>query len=155
MKKEIANEVKSNSFKEGKTLHQRIQEYEEARNRIFAEELECKHRSSRKFKKIYKMRKIRKIFRAIKKRIVETVVTITGDNRLYANTSVGGTEVLALLDSGAGANCLGKDAAVLIEKNVYPIMSLRGQNVRTADGEETPLIRIVSLPVEWDGVTKN
>lgn len=92
-----------------KSLHQRKLDYEEARKRIFGEEI-TKSNKSRNFRKIEKMRTKQKNFRRIHNKIIATIVTVKGDNRFFARTKIDGQEVLALLDSGAGASCLGKNA---------------------------------------------
>lgn len=90
-----------------KTLHQRKIEYEAARARIFGYNLK---KETRNFKKISKLRKRDMRIKIVKKRIVETVIRTEKDNRYFAKTLVGGREVMALLDSGAGACCIGRNS---------------------------------------------
>lgn len=104
--------------------------------------------------KIENMRKKRKNYNRIKKKIIATVVSLKGDGRAYAKTKVDGVEILALLDSGANSSCLGKNALEFLKDKTDRIIPLFGENVQTADGGETAVIGVISLPVLWDGVTK-
>lgn len=134
-----------------KSLHQRILEYETTRARIFGEEIKL---TSRKYRKIIKLReKILKIKRA-KISIVETIVTTGSDNRFFARTTVGGKEILALLDSGAGACCIGRNAMEFLEGFDDKIIKLRNQVIRTANGSNVPVVGVATLPVVWEGVTR-
>lgn len=68
------------------------------------------------------------------KKIIATVVSLKGDNRVYAQTKVGGVEITALLDSGATSNCIGKAYKELLNGREDQITKIFDENVRTADG---------------------
>lgn len=53
------------------------------------------------------MREKQKNLRKIAKTIIWTIVTLEGDNRFLAKTTIVGQEALTLLDSGVGASYLG------------------------------------------------
>lgn len=138
-----------------KSLHQRIQEYEIARARIFNEEILKETQGSRKYRKIRKLREKGKLIKRIKKIIVSSIITVEGDKRLYAKAKVDGEEVVALLDSGACANCIGKDAMQFLAKRKKKIIGIKNQNIKTANGSETSVTGMVTLSVEWDNKTKD
>ncbi|XP_037929927.1 uncharacterized protein LOC119664528 [Teleopsis dalmanni] len=83
-----------------------------------------------------------------------TIVTLDGDNRIYVKTKVNQEEVMALLDSGAMANCIGKEALEFLRKQPSKLVKLTGKAIKTASGGEVPVIGVVSLPVLWEGQTE-
>uniref|UniRef100_W8AS19 RNA-directed DNA polymerase n=1 Tax=Ceratitis capitata TaxID=7213 RepID=W8AS19_CERCA len=109
---------------------------------------------TRNLTKIKRMREKAKTLRRIRNKIVSTIVTIKGDNRFFAQTKVGGIEVIALLDSGAEACCLGKNAEKFLQNKGSKIVPVKNQSIRTANGGETPVTGVISLPVLWDGLTR-
>lgn len=137
-----------------KSLHQRKIEYEEARRRIFNEEIIAK-KKNRNYIKIKKMREKKRSFKRIRNKIVSTIVTLKGDNRFFAKTKIGDLEVLALLDSGAGASCIGRNSEALLRGKENLIMPIRGQTVRTANGGETAVTGVITLPVLWDDTVRD
>lgn len=86
--------------------------------------------------------------RRIRQKIIATIMTLKGENRFFARTNIGGHEALALLDSGACASCLGKEAAKFFEGKESKITRLSGQNTRTANGGEAPVVGVITLPIE-------
>lgn len=133
-------------------MHQRIIDYEAARARIFKEELK---KGSRRYKKIAKLRSRDVRIRKIKKKIVETVVMTENDNRFYAKTTVGNKDVLALLDSGAGVCCLGRNCFEFLKGMEKDVLKLRNQTIKTANGGRATVFGIITLPVKWNGITKD
>jgi len=87
--------------------------------------------------------------------VVDTVVSVQNDNRFFAKTKVDGEEILALLDTGASANCIGRGAHAFLENRTRPIRKLSEECVRTASGGETQVTGAITLPVEWEGETKD
>jgi len=49
------------------------------------------------------------------------VVSMQNDNRYFAKTKVDGEEILALLDTGASANCIGRGAKGFLKNLTQPI----------------------------------
>lgn len=82
-------------------------------------------------------------------------MTLKWNSRFFAKTKIGGHDVLALLDSEAGASCLGKDAKKLLEGQEHLIMPIKGQHIRTANGGETAVVGVVTLPVLWDNAIRD
>ena len=105
--------------------------------------------------KISKMRNNRKLKNKLKNVTISALVSQKGDKRVYASTEVGGMEVLALLDSGASASCIGKGGEKLLKGRENLIKPIKSQGVRTADGAETPVTGTILLSVTWDGENKN
>lgn len=105
--------------------------------------------------KIKKLRDRHNYLKRVKKKIVSAIVSLKGDNRVYAKTKVGGIDVMALLDSGATTSCIGKGAMEMLKHKMSQIVSIRNENVRTADGGVTPVIGTIVLPVLWNGVEKD
>lgn len=138
-----------------KSLHQRLKDYEEARARIFHEEVLEKKKTCRKYRKIRKLRETAKVMKRVKQTIVSSIITMSGDKRLYAKTKVDGEEVVALLDSGAGANCIGKNAMEFLARRRAKIIAIRNQNIKTANGSETAVTGTITLPVEWEGKVRD
>jgi len=60
-------------------------------------------------------------YRRLKQKVVDTVVSVQNDNRFFAKTKVDGEEKLALLDTGASANCIGRGAHAFLENRTRPI----------------------------------
>lgn len=134
-----------------KTLHQRKLDYQDARARIFGDEIK---KTSKNYKKIGKLRqKVLKIKQG-KRLCVETIITLDGDNRFFASTDVGGKRVTALLDSGAGACCIGKNAMEFVKGLEKDIIILKQQNVRTANGGTAKVYGMITLPVVWEKQTQ-
>lgn len=138
-----------------KSLHQRLVDYQKARERIFNDEILEESMKTRKYKKIEKLRERVRIFKKIKNIIISAVITMEGDNRFYAKTNVDGEQVVALLDSGAGANCIGKNAAEFLGKRESRIIKIKNQKIRTANGSGTSVTGMITLPVEWEGETRD
>ena len=92
------------------------------------------------------MRNKYKNLKRIKKMIISAVVSIRGDNRLFAKTMVGGTEVTALLDSGATNSCIGRAATELLKGKEKYITKLFDESVKTANGGETAVTGVITLP---------
>jgi len=87
--------------------------------------------------------------------LVDTVVSMQIDNRFFAKTKVDGEEILALLDTGASANCIGRGANAFLKDRTWPLRKLSEECVRTASGGETQVTGAITLPVEWEGETKD
>jgi len=85
--------------------------------------------------------------------VVDTVVSVQNDNRFFAKTKVDGEEILALLDTGASANCIGRGAQAFLKNR--PIRKLSEECVRTASGGETQVTGAITLSVEWEGETRD
>lgn len=83
------------------------------------------------------------------------MVTIGNDNRFFAKTLVGGREVMALLDSGAGACCIGKHALQFLTGYENSIINLTGQSVKTENGGKVFVVGIATFPVVWNGVSQD
>jgi len=66
-------------------------------------------------------------------------VSVQNDNRFFAKTKVDGEEILALLDTGASANCIVRGAHAFLKNRTRPIKKLSEECVRTATGGETQL----------------
>lgn len=113
-------ESKPQKYTPTKSLHQKKIEYEEARVRIFGKEINC---GTRNFKKIQKLRDRTKKIRKGRKLAIETVVKLGEDNRFFAKTLVDGKEITALLDSGAGACCIGKNSLKFLENLKEPVIN--------------------------------
>jgi len=62
---------------------------------------------------------------------------VQNDNRFFAKTKVDGEEILALLDTGASANCIDRRAHAFLKNRTRPIRKLSEECVRTASGGET------------------
>jgi len=60
------------------------------------------------------------------------VVSVQNDNRFFVKTKVDGEEILALLDTGASANSIGRGANAFLINQTRPIRKLSGECVRTA-----------------------
>lgn len=135
-----------------KSLHQRKLEYENARARIFYEEI---RKTSPKFKKIEKLRNKCKMIKRGRRLAVETIVTLDNDNRFFAKTKVGGKEVMALLDSGAGACCVGKNSELFLRDFEKSIVKLHNLDVKTANGGSASVKGIITLPVVWKNTERN
>ncbi|CAD7001748.1 unnamed protein product [Ceratitis capitata] len=104
--------------REIQSLHQKNMDYEEARRRIFCDEL-------------------------------------VWDNRFFAKTTIGGRDAIALLDSGAGASCLGKNSKKLLEAKQHFIIRITGQVIRTVNGGRTAVVGGITLPVLWNNTMKD
>jgi len=78
-----------------------------------------------------------------------------GGERFFAKTKFDGEEILALLDTGASANCIGRGAHAFLKNRTRPIKKLCEECVRTASGGETQVPGAITLPVEWEGETKD
>jgi len=74
------------------------------------------------------------------------VVSVQNDNRFFAKTKVDGEEILALLDTGANANCIGRGAHAFLKNRTRPIRKLSEECVRTASGGETQVTGAITLP---------
>ncbi|KAH8351722.1 hypothetical protein KR084_005477 [Drosophila pseudotakahashii] len=138
-----------------KSLEQREREYELARQRIFqgSEDTDNTTRDTRKMPKLYDARAE---YRKLKQKVVDTVVSIQNDNRFFAKTKVDEREeILALLDTGASANCIGRGAEAFLRNRTRPIRKLNEECVRTASGGETRVVGAITLPVEWEGEIKD
>jgi len=86
---------------------------------------------------------------------VDTVVSVQNDNRFFAKTKVDGEELLALLDTNASANCIGRGANAFLKNRARPIRKLSEECVRSASGVETQVTGAITLPEEWEGETKD
>ncbi|CAD7001779.1 unnamed protein product, partial [Ceratitis capitata] len=75
-----------------------------------------------------------------------------GDNRLFARALIDSNEALALLDSPACVNFLGKGPEKFWKGKEAQITTLRAQSVRNANGSEIPGLKV--LLVSWDCMTK-
>ncbi|XP_037929486.1 uncharacterized protein LOC119663972 [Teleopsis dalmanni] len=137
-----------------KPLHQHNLECEENRERIFNVDVSNQCKRNRKFRKILKLRQKRRLVKTSLSKIVGTIVTLDGDNRIYVKTKVNQEEVMALLDSGAMANCIGKGALEFLRKQPSKLVKLTGKAIKTASEGEVPVIGVVSLPVLWEGQTE-
>jgi len=135
------NTRKPNQISPHKSLEQREREYELARERIFNGS-----------EKLYDARAD---YRRLKQKVVDTVVSVQNENRFFAKTKVDGEELLALLDTGASANCIGRGAHAFLKNRTWPIRKLSEECVRTASGGETQVTGAITLPVEWEGETKD
>ncbi|XP_052858196.1 uncharacterized protein LOC128265978 [Drosophila gunungcola] len=138
-----------------KTWYQRKAEYEEARARIFntAQEEEDE-RSNRNNKKLRHLHQTLETARELKRKLVASIISLKNDNRLFGKTKVDGEEIVALLDTGASANCIGKGAELFLQRRQHKMQRLTRQNVQTASGGKTQVTGIITLPVEWEGETK-
>jgi len=89
--------------------------YELARERMFtgSEDADSERRTTQKILKLYDTRAD---YRRLKQKMVDTVVSVQNDNRFFAKTKVDGEEILALLDTGASANCIGRGAYAFLKK---------------------------------------
>jgi len=82
-------------------------------------------------------------------------VSVQNDNRFFAKTKVDGEEILALLDTGASANSIGRGANTFLINRTRPIWKLSEECVRTASGGGTQVTGAITLPVEWEKETKD
>jgi len=145
---------KPNQISPHKSLEQREREYELARERIFtgSENADSETRTTRKILELYDARAD---YRRLRQKVVDTVVSVQNDNRFFAKTKVDGVEILALLDTGAGTNCIGRGAHAFLKNRTRPIKKLSEECVRTAGGGETQVTGAITLPVEWERETKD
>jgi len=81
--------------------------------------------------------------------VVDTVVSVQNDNRFFAKTKVDGEEILALLDTGASANCIDRRAHAFLKNRTRPIRKLSEECVRTASGGETQVTGAIRYL--WNG----
>jgi len=127
-----------------KSLEQRERECELARECIFigSEDTDSETRITRKILKLYDARAD---YRWLKQKVVDTVVSMQNDNRFFAKTK----------DTGASANCIGRGAHAFLKNRTRPIKKLSVEFVRTASGGETQVTGAITLPVEWEGETKD
>jgi len=63
-------------------------------------------------------------YRRLKQKVVDTVVSVQNNNRFFVKTKVDGEEILALLDTGASANCIGRGAHAFLKNRMRPIRKL-------------------------------
>lgn len=123
-------------LKEIRPWHIRMQEYNEARERIFAEEVQLERKKI--VEKVTRIDKARERYRrrkALRQEIASATLYEGEDTRLYMRVKIAGEEVEGLLDSGATVTCLGKGCLELVEKIGLPIFPYRSV-IMTAD--ETP-----------------
>jgi len=92
---------------------------------------------TRTTRKILKLYDVRADYRWVKQKVVEKVVSVQNDNRFIAKTKVDKEELLALLDTGASANCIGRGANAFLKNRTRPIRKLSEECVRTVRGGET------------------
>lgn len=82
------------------------------------------------------------------------LVRISNDNRPYVNVRVLGSEMIALLDSGASVSVLGSKGMYLIEKFELNVLPSRHSNISTADGTAQPISGAINLPIHLDNVLR-
>jgi len=82
-------------------------------------------------------------------------MSVQNDNRFFAKTKVDGEELLALLDTGVSANSIGIGTNAFLINRTGPIRKLSEECVRVASGGETQVTGAITLPVEWEGETKD
>ena len=131
-----------------------MKEYEDARRRIFNEEIICDIESkSRNFKKIQRLREKAAIKKRMKNKIESSILAINDDNRPYAKVIIEGEEILGLLDSGASLSCLGRGALEFIKKHNIDMIKMT-EDIRTADGKQQQIHGRFKSTVSWSGKTQ-
>jgi len=69
-------------------------------------------------------------------------VSVQNDNRFFAKKE-------------ASANCIGRGVLAFLKNRTRPIRKLSKECGRTASGGETQVTGSITLPVEWEGETKD
>jgi len=59
------------------------------------------------------------------------------------------------VDTGASANCIGRGAHAFLKNRTRPIKKLSEECVRTVSNGQTQVTGAITLPVEWEGETKD
>ncbi|XP_046810030.1 uncharacterized protein LOC124420613, partial [Lucilia cuprina] len=125
-------------LRELKPLHIRIQEYNEARGRIFG----------RVTNKIRKARERYKVRKRLRHEISSASLCEGEDSRLYTRLSIGGQEIIGLLDSGATVTCLGKNCMQFVAKAGLEVHNF-STIIKTADGTSHPIVGRVRSEVRF------
>ncbi|KAL9914195.1 uncharacterized protein ACN2A1_001291 [Glossina fuscipes fuscipes] len=140
---------------EYRSLAQRIADYQQKRHEIFSAEITRRRALTRRHGKILILRQRRKAYRRFQQKEISAIVSLEHDDRLFARTKVDNTEVTALLDTGASVSCCGAGATRFLENRRHRIIKLRDRHVKTANGEQTSVTGLITLPVEWEGETRS
>ena len=144
----LENKIENQKLTKLKPLHLRIKEYEQTRNRILNNPKEKASSKILKTRERFQRRK------EDKQHLLATVIDINTDPRPYAKVSMGGKEVIGLLDSGASVSILGKDCISFINSIKMKIQPYKS-NVKTADGNNQVIIGRVNIPVTYKNSTEN
>ena len=127
-----------------KPLHIRIQEYQEAKKRIFN-----KHHQYIKIVRANAKEK-RKELQNIE---AATITNTENDVRPYATFTIQGTQLKGLLDSGATLNFLGKGCKELVENLNLKIKPM-SSSVKTADGGRHEILGKIISTVSFKNIDK-
>uniref|UniRef100_A0A1A9WIZ0 Peptidase A2 domain-containing protein n=1 Tax=Glossina brevipalpis TaxID=37001 RepID=A0A1A9WIZ0_9MUSC len=112
---------------------------------IFHQEIVLEKYMSKKYKKILKLREKQKVYRQFKRDQLSTIVTLDGDNRLFAKSEIDGINMTALLDTGASVSSLGAGAQEFLRHWQHKIVKLRNQFVKGVNGDQIPVKGIIML----------
>lgn len=121
----------------------RIQEYKEARSRIFGE-------VSNKVKKARERYKRRK---KIRREISSASLYEGKDSRFYSKIRIEGQEIEGLLDSGATVTCLGKNCLEFIAKTGLSMQHFFSF-IKTADGSPHKIVGRIRTNVSFNRLSK-
>lgn len=138
---------KPNSNLKIKSLHERQVEYYAARNRIFATP------NPTVSNRIARIRKRKKNRKNILKSIEATTLCCSDDPRPYAMVKIFEENMLGLLDSGASISCLGVGGEDFLSQHKVPFTRFTS-NVRTADGQNQPIIGKFVANITYKNITK-
>lgn len=146
--KEIETKSEKKEYPPRKSLHQRLLEYDAARERIFGP------KSTPLSKNIHRIRKKARSKKIIHKAVEATTLCTNGDLRPYAEVTICGETMLGLLDSGASISCLGQGGQDLLKKWGVPCEDFTSK-VKTADGKNQAVEGKFTTSITYKGLSKD